>query len=202
MNDIQQSAVAAFYDSIADKYDEQFESKADYQIPAILRTEFAKSGFSSGSILDIGCGTGKLADYLNRQFTMFGIEISPVMAQKANERGYSKVQYGLAEEVLGTYQTKSVDHVVACSSLYFIENIDLVVWESLRIARKSVFVSLEQFDEETREVMLHNGIRIYNHHRNKFGNSVVIRNTHLWTRPSNGKKIFGDIVHTIIQPPS
>ena len=133
---------------------------------------------------------------------MFGIEISPVMAQKANERGYSKVQYGLAEEVLGTYQTKSVDHVVACSSLYFIENIDLVVWESLRIARKSVFVSLEQFDEETREVMLHNGIRIYNHHRNKFGNSVVIRNTHLWTRPSNGKKIFGDIVHKIIQPPS
>jgi len=133
---------------------------------------------------------------------MLGIEVSPVIARIASEHGYSEVRYGPVEEILGTYQTKSVDHIVACSSLYFIENIDLVVWESMRIARKSVFVSLEQFDEETREAMLHNGIRIYNHHRNRFGNSVVIENTHLWTRPSNGKKIFGDIVHKIIQPPS
>lgn len=197
---LQQSAVAAFYDSIAANYDKQFESKANYQIPTILQVKFARNSFSSGSILDIGCGTGKLADYLNHQFAVFGIEVSPAMAQKASVRGYSEVQCGPAEEVLSIWQTKSVDHVVACSSLYFIENINLIIRESMRIARKSIFVSLEQFDVETQEAMFHIGIRIYNHHPSKFGDSTVIENAHLWTRPSNGKKIFGDIVHKIIQP--
>jgi len=195
----QQLRVSAFYSEIAETYDSEFEAKANYQIPHLLINAFDNAGFKSGSILDIGCGTGKLGAYIGPKFKMTGIEISACMAKKAAVRGYREVYWGPAEEVLQHIPTKSVDHVVALSSLYFIENIDLIAYESIRIARKSVFVSLEQFDEETRKAMLAKGIEIHNHSEKAFGKSIVTRNVHLWTRPHNGKSIQGDIVHKIIK---
>ncbi len=195
---LKQPTVAVMYDRIAPVYDKEFMGKADYQVPRLLREEFARREFNYGSMLDIGCGTGKILCDLGARFIMYGIEASGTMCHLAKRRGYVEVRYGFAEEVLSGFPTKSVDHVIALSSLYFVENIDQVLWESLRIARKSVFFSLEQFCEKTRIKMRDRGIRIFNHPSGKFGDSVVIRNTHLWTRPTEGTKILGDIVHKII----
>lgn len=203
MKATQQGRVAAFYDKIADKYDEQYEGRADYQLPHILRTRFVKNGFKSGTILDIGCGTGKLNTYLDHTaFSIEGIEISANMAYKAMDRGYRNVYYGAAEDVLPLRPTKSVDHVVALSSLYFIQNIDQIIWEAIRIARKSIFVSLEQFDEVTRTEMLGvNDLGRWNHSAEKFGDATVLKNIYLWKRPDTGKQVYGDVVHKVLQGP-
>lgn len=195
---LKQPSVAAFYDRIGSVYDDQLMGRADYQVPRLLREEFARRGFNYGSMLDIGCGTGKIFCDLGARFTIHGIDPSAEMCQIAASRGYSEVRYGFAEETLSTIPTKSVDHVIALSSLYFIENIDLVVWESMRIARKSIFVSLEQFSERTKMSMEDQGMRIFNHARTKFDDSIVIQDTHLWTRPVERTKVFGNIAHKII----
>lgn len=191
--------VAAFYDKIADDYDELYAGKADYQLPHILRDEFVRCGFTSGTILDIGCGTGKLINLLDKGWSIEGIEISAKMAYKATDRGYKNVYYGSATDVLPLRPSKSVDHVVALSSLYFIQDLDQIIYEAVRIASKSIFVSLEQFDEETRAESL-SGFQIgrYNHSVEKFGEATILKNKYLWKRPDRDKKIFGHVVHKIL----
>ena len=86
----QRRNVTAMYDEVASVYDNDFEAKADYQAPEILINTFNKHNIYSGKILDIGCGTGKLKNYLGNKFEYIGIDISPKMVVEAQKK-YSKV---------------------------------------------------------------------------------------------------------------
>jgi len=192
-------SVAEFYDAIAESYDEQFAALANYQAPHYLLREFSRLSYSNGIILDVGCGTGKLVDYLEGNFEMTGIDVSPLMARQAERRGY-RVSVGCAELILPTLESRSVDHIVALSSLHFVEDINLVIRESHRVARKSIFVTLEQFDNETVMEMCELGVPIYNHQL-AYRDACIAHDVHLWTRPKNGKKILGNVLHFVLSTP-
>ena len=190
----QRENVRKLYDETASVYDEEFEQKADYQVPEILQEIYQANGFISGSILDIGCGTGKLNEYLDHHFDYTGIDLSEKMLEVARTRG-AKTLSGPAEEVLKTLSDKSFDHVVALSSLYFIEDFANIICEMERIARHSFFITLERFTPETINDMKKKGISLYNHSSSAIANPTkIFTNTFLWQRPVQGEKIYGDIV--------
>lgn len=190
----QRKNVTALYNEAARIYDVSFEGKAEYQIPKILTSIYEKYNIKEGRILDVGCGTGKLREYLGDTFTYEGIDISEVMIDEAKKRGF-KGYIGAAEDLIETFEDQSVDHIVALSSLYFIKDFEKLIKEFERVAGKSIFVSLEQFKPEIVEMMKKKGIDIYNHSATVITDSTeIVQNTFLWKRPNTGDRISGDLV--------
>ncbi len=190
----QRRNVTLFYDEAASVYDESFEGKAEYQIPRILLETYQKYGITEGTLLDIGCGTGKLKKYLGDSFTYEGIDISPAMIEEAKKRGFEG-HIGAVEDVIETFRDKSVDHIIALSSLYFIEDWEKLAKEFERVARQSIFVSLEQFEPRIIEMMKGRGINIYNHSASEIQNPTEFtQNIFLWKRPNTEDRISGDLV--------
>ena len=71
-----------------------------------------------------------------------------------------------------------------------------------RVARKSIFISLEQFEPEIIEMMRSRGIDIYNHPTDVIENPTEVnRNVFLWVRPGVQERtdIRGDIVFKIVK---
>lgn len=192
--EMQRKNVVHLYNEAALVYDDSFEGKADYQIPGILSETYNKYGITGGSLLDIGCGTGKLKEYLGKSFTYEGIDISPAMIEEEKKRG-AKGYVGAAEDIVKTLADKSVDHITALSSIYFMKDWKQLSKELERVARKSIFVSLEQFEPNVIDMMKQKGINIYNHSNLEIQHPTeLIKNVFLWKRPNAEDKIFGDIV--------
>src|SRR5437868_2586331 len=105
----QRGSVTRLYDKAAPIYDELFEGKTEQTITPNLVKMYEKYGIKEGTILDIGCGTGKLMEYLGGNFIYKGIELSPLMAEGAKKRGY-EVHVGPVEEQIQMFADKSVDH--------------------------------------------------------------------------------------------
>lgn len=190
----QRKNVALLYDEAAPIYDESFEDRAEYQIPRILIETYQKYRITEGTILDVGCGTGKLREYLGDLFTYEGIDISPTMIKEAKKRGFEG-HVGAVENIIETFGDKSIDHITALSSLYFIKDWEKLAKEFERVARQSIFVSLEQFEPRIIEMMKSRGINIYNHPVSAIQNPTeVIQDIFLWKRPNTEDKISGDLV--------
>lgn len=192
----QRKNVTELYEHAAPVYDESFDGKAEYQTPYRLIETYQKHGITEGEILDIGCGTGKLKEYLGEGFTYKGIDISPSMIELAKKRGFEGF-VGPVEDVITTFEDKSVDHITALASLNFVEDWENVAKQFERVARKSIFVSLEQFTPEIIEAMKGRGIDIYNHSADAISDpKEVTRNAFLWIRPTTEERveIFGDLV--------
>lgn len=190
----QRKNVALLYDEVAPIYDESFEGKAEYQIPRILLETYQKHGITEGNILDIGCGTGKLRKYLGDSFNYQGIDISPAMIEQAKKRGFEGY-IGAVEDIIKTFGDKSIDHIIALSSLYFIKDWEKLAKEFERVARQSIFVSLEQFEPRIIEMMKGRGINIYNHSSSVIQNPTeIIKDIFLWKRPNTDDRILGDLV--------
>lgn len=190
----QRKNVADLYDRVATVYNESFEGKAEYQSPRILLEIYQRHAITDGVLLDVGCGTGKLKEYLGDSFTYEGIDISPAMIKEAKKRDFIG-HVGAAEDVIKTFADKSVDHIVALSSLYFIKDWEKLAKEFERVARQSIFVSLEQFEPEIIRMMKDRGINIYNHSASTIQNPTeIIGNIFLWKRPNTEDRIFGDLV--------
>ncbi len=192
----QRGKVTDLYDKAAPIYDELFEGKAENQITPALVGMYEKYEIKEGVILDVGCGTGKLKEYLGDNFTYKGIDISPLMVEGAKKRGY-EVYIGPVEEQIVAFADKSVDHIVAVSSVFFIKDWITLAREIQRVARKSIFVSLEQFEPELIEKFKEQGINIYNHSASEIQDPTeIIKNTFLWKRPTTTERveIFGDLV--------
>jgi ubiquinone/menaquinone biosynthesis C-methylase UbiE len=190
----QRLSVISLYDGVAERYDSEFEGKAEYQVPGILRDVYLKNNITSGEVLDIGCGTGKIKEYLGEGFTYSGIDISPAMIQQAEKRGVHGY-VGPVEEVIKTFGDKSVDHITALSSLYFIKDFNNLIQEFKRVARRSIFITLEQFEPKIIDMMKERGVQLYNHPSSVIENpDEIINNAYLWKRPNTEDRIFGDIV--------
>jgi ubiquinone/menaquinone biosynthesis C-methylase UbiE len=108
------------------------------------------------------CGTGKLKDYLGELFTYIGIDLSEKMLDEAKKRGF-EVHRGPLEKVIKNFADRSVDHVVCVGVSGFVENLDGLVKEFLRVAKKSVLFAVEQLPEdlvthmkEYRRIQIHN----------------------------------------------
>ncbi len=193
----QKKNVTCLYNEVASIYNESFDSKAEYQIPQKLLEIYHEYEITDGKVLDIGCGTGKLKQTLGNNFTYEGVDISPAMIGELKKRGLEG-RIGAIEDVIETFADKSVDHITALSSLFFIKDWEKLTKELDRVARKSIFVSLEQFKPEIIGIIMkEKGISVYNHPASVIKNPTeIIKNIFLWIRPTVKERvpIFGDLV--------
>lgn len=184
-----------FYGRLADEYDGSFLKKGDYQLPRILRETFNKYKIVSGSVLDLGCGTGIVKDALQGKFEFTGVDITPEMAQKALSRGYKEVFNDNIELVLPNFSSKSFDHVIALSSLFLIEDIEPVINQISNIARSSWFITLEYLTPEfIKEIKLKTGIILFDHTNIVIEGLTEDRIEYAYTSPTAGDKINSRIL--------
>jgi methionine biosynthesis protein MetW len=121
-----------------DRFDPKLLSRLDYQLILSYVTEKSK-------VLDLGCGDGKLLNYLEEEKGIIGrgIEISSEGVHRAMEKGLSVIQ-GNIDEGLSDYEDKSFDWVILSQTLQVIREPALVILEMLRVGKK-VIVSFPNF---------------------------------------------------------
>lgn len=79
--------VTNLFDSYAPMFDQHLTGALHYRIPEIVAEAVAHHG-PFASVLDLGCGTGLIAEALKGQYTNIdGVDLSPRMIEKAKERG-------------------------------------------------------------------------------------------------------------------
>ena len=99
----------------------------------------------SSSILDLGCGNGRLMSLLIKQkgVEAQGIEIDETQIFKCVEFGLSVFQQDI-DTGLSEYEDKSFDYVILAQTLQQVKKPDFVLKEALRVGKK-VIVSFPNF---------------------------------------------------------
>ncbi|MFN6978469.1 MAG: class I SAM-dependent DNA methyltransferase [Gemmobacter sp.] len=82
------AAVRAYYADWAARYDGGFAAAHGYALPAAVAAAYAAAG-GTGPVLDVGAGTGLLAEALVRQGVgpVDGVDLSPEMLAQAAAKG-------------------------------------------------------------------------------------------------------------------
>lgn len=182
-----------FYDGFATDYDDTVNgSIVDAQnIKEAVKVFHKYNRDTSGSVLDLGCGTGLLKDQLHGNFDYTGIDVSNNMLDCASKRSY-KIIHKSVEDALPEIPDSSYDFVFALSSLQFIKDIYSCLTHIKRVARRSIILSIDDLTEN----FLHKSkMECYNHSR------VVIENAQEdyfirgWISPTMGIVIQSRIVY-------
>ncbi len=150
-----------FYDNFAPNYDSILKGS---QVNAQYINEAAKvfqlyHKDPDGSILDLGCGTGLLKDFLRGEFQYTGIDVAKKMLDYALLRGYT-VDHKPIEEALSEISCSSYDFVFALGCLLFVKDIHSTLAQINRIARRGIILSLDQL---TPEYINNFKVRVYDH---------------------------------------
>ena len=117
------------YDGIADWYDSEFQ-------PAPLESEAWEVltrllGEASGSLLDVGCGTGSYtAALVERGWDVTGVDISEDMLRLARERGVRTVR---ADAAALPFEDASFDAAVSVLTNTDLDDLAAVVREIVRV---------------------------------------------------------------------
>lgn len=74
------------YRSWAATYDADFAEASGYRLPAAVADAWLAAG-GTGPVLDVGCGTGLVADHLPGTTVVDGLDISPEMLAVAARKG-------------------------------------------------------------------------------------------------------------------
>ena len=81
-----------YYREFAPIYDQQFATAMSYTYPGIVAAEFLKQHRKDGPVLDVGCGTGLVAEALNDVEIIDGVDISGDMIAVAEKKSvYRKI---------------------------------------------------------------------------------------------------------------
>ncbi|MCV3214047.1 class I SAM-dependent methyltransferase [Plectonema radiosum NIES-515] len=136
------------YDEVADRYDEKVQSpELNVQYLNEVKKIFQKYNLQRGSILDVGCGTGLLSDFLSGDFEYTGVDVSAGMLQYASQRGYKTIHQTI-EDALPEIENQSYDFVVSLGALLFVEDIQACLKHINRIARKAIVLGLDCATDE------------------------------------------------------
>lgn len=188
-----------FYDKFAPKYDETLKDP-DCNAQQVLEAHKIFQKYygtqATGKILDIGCGTGFLSQLLEGDFQYTGIDISGKMLEIAAQRGYQVIHQPI-ETALASVASKSYDFVFCLSSLLFVEDIEAALKEIHRIARKAVFISL---DETTEEYIKNFACTVYNHCQTPFPNAKEDYWILGWKSPTLGISIQTRMIYEPLVP--
>lgn len=74
------------YRDWASTYDEDFAVRSGYRFPRLVAETYVDAG-GTWPVLDAGCGTGLIADYLPADAIIDGVDISPDMLERAKAKG-------------------------------------------------------------------------------------------------------------------
>jgi tRNA-dependent cyclodipeptide synthase len=194
-NKVRKNAVAQrFFDDFANAY-EDLTRFMGYSLFDLTKSIYKKYGIDSGTILDAGCGTGKLKLVLGNDYDYTGVDFSKNMLSVAESRGYKIIQ-GYLEDVVSTIENKSYDHVVCLSVFYFIKDAEPVIKKLQKIARKSLTMGFEKYTQKQLDLVFngYEGVKRYNHPSSLVENPTeVLKNVLFWTY-ADGGKIYGDFV--------
>ena len=92
-------------------------------------------------VLDLGCGTGELLDYLikERGCSGYGVEIDDANVQACVARGVNVIQFNL-EEGLALFADSSFDVVLQVNTLQHLRNAEVMLIETARVGRIGIVV--------------------------------------------------------------
>ena len=181
-----------FYDKFADNYDSVL-SNANYNARYLNEATkiFHKYNHHQGNVLDIGCGTGVLGQLLQGDFEYTGIDISGKMLHYAIQRGY-KIIHKSIETALVQIDNQSYDYVFCLGSLLCIEDAATAIKHMIRIARKTILISL---DETTEEYIKNVIIQVYDHSKIFIENAIEDYFILGWTSPTLGISICTRMIY-------
>ncbi|MBN2585193.1 class I SAM-dependent methyltransferase [Patescibacteria group bacterium] len=151
----QERLIGQTYDELAPTYESKLREigyRNLHAIKEIMTSEHA----THGAVLDLGCGPGNLARVLGPNFTYFGAEVSPRMAERARAMGYADVYERSIEDVLQAIPYEDAfDYVIASSSLQFIapEKLGDVLLKMRQLARKGVIFTIDGVPQQLRDKM-------------------------------------------------
>ncbi|WP_119155949.1 methionine biosynthesis protein MetW [Caldimonas tepidiphila] len=96
-------------------------------------------------VLDLGCGTGELLEYLqkHRGCSGYGIEIDDANVLACTQRGVNVIQLNL-EEGLAIFEDQSFDVVLQLETLQHLRNTEAMLRETARVGRLGI-VSFPNF---------------------------------------------------------
>lgn len=179
-------SVEEYYDKFADSYDDFTENpKFNAQHVKEAVKIFHRRNYQQGSILDIGCGTGKLKELLQGDFEYTGIDISAKILDIAAQRGYKTIHKPI-ETALAEIETKSFDFVFCLSCLLLVEDAATAIEHMRRIARKTIIISL---DEATEKFIKNAPVALYDHSKITFKDAIEDYFIVAWTSPSTGIEV-------------
>ena len=76
----------ALYRAWAASYDADFVAASGYRLARRVAEKFVEAG-GQGPVLDVGCGTGQVADFLPASMVVDGLDLSPDMLKVAGGKG-------------------------------------------------------------------------------------------------------------------
>jgi methionine biosynthesis protein MetW len=90
-------------------------------------------------VLDLGCGTGALLDYLiqERGCSGYGVEIDDANVQACVARGVNVIQFNL-EAGLALFGDASFDVVLQIDTLQHLRNAEVMLRETVRVGRTGI----------------------------------------------------------------
>lgn len=112
-----------------------------YELDRILVMEVLKD--SPTEVLDFGCGTGKNLKLLNEMsdypITVCGLDLSLLNVIYARSR--NDIPFVIVADEYFLCRLTSFEVIITCSVLCHIENIDNIIQEFKKIARKSIIIA-------------------------------------------------------------
>lgn len=96
-------------------------------------------------VLDVGCGSGVMLDYLQTDKTChgYGIEIEDASVLACAKRGVQVIQQDM-EQGLGLFDDQAFDTVLCLSSLQMMKNVEGLLTDIARVGREAI-VSFPNF---------------------------------------------------------
>jgi len=119
--------VARLFDDYAWRFDKHLIKNLGYRAPVLIADALSNvaPGRRFASALDLGCGTGLMAEPLRERVErLAGVDLSAAMIAKARGRGlYDQLEVADAVAMLGRAPPASLDLVVAADALVYIGNL-------------------------------------------------------------------------------
>jgi len=146
---------------MAADFDQHLVDKLGYRIPDRLAEALGawlEARPRPRRVLDLGCGTGLVADALRGSFDeMHGVDLSPRMVEQARARKlYATVEAGELLAFLAARPAQAADLVVAADVFVYVGDISAVIPAAFRVLRQGgvLIFSCELADESEGALVL------------------------------------------------
>lgn len=184
--------IEKYYDKFSEKYDEAAKSsECNVQVYNEAKKIFQKYNHQTGTILDVGCGTGLLSEVLQGNFEYTGIDISGGMLKYASERGYKTIHQTI-EDTLPKIESKSYDFVVSLSAFFLVKDLHNSLNQINRIARKAILIGLDRLTDDYIQKAY---LPVYDHSQVNIPNTLEDYFILGWISPTLGTHIYTRMIY-------